>query len=61
MADNEVGGAHVYVLAPLAVNVVVMPVVMATAVGLTVTVGNGLIVAVTGFVTEQPVAVVPLI
>jgi hypothetical protein len=40
VAESSVDGDHVYVLAPLAVNVVLDPVVIATDVGLTVTVGS---------------------
>lgn len=44
VADNEVDGAHVQVLPPLAANVFVMPDVKAIEVGFTVTVGKGLTV-----------------
>jgi hypothetical protein len=46
VAESPVDGDQVYVLAPEAVNVVLEPVVIATDVGLTVTVGNAFTVTV---------------
>jgi hypothetical protein len=48
--DNPVDGDHVYVLAPLAVNVVELPVVIATEAGFTDTVGFAFTVMVTALV-----------
>ena len=59
VALNPVAGLQLYVVAPLAVNVVLEPAQMVGATGVTVTVGTGFTVTVTVLVLEQ-LPVVPV-
>ena len=61
VADKPVAGLQEYVVAPLAVNDVLLPVQIVAVVGETVTVGFGFTVTVTVTVFVQPFPSVPVI
>jgi hypothetical protein len=58
--ESPVAGLQLYVLAPLAVNVTLLPEKMVADVGFTVTGGSGFTVMVTVEVLLHPVALVPV-
>jgi len=58
--ESPVAGLQAYVLAPLAVNVTLLPEKMVAEVGLTATGGNGFTVMVTVDVLLHPDALVPV-
>jgi hypothetical protein len=60
VADNPVAGLQLYVLAPLAVNVILLPEKMVAELGVTTTAGSGLTVTVTVEVLLQPLPFVPV-
>ena len=60
VADRPVDGLHVYVLAPLAVSVVLLPLHIDGAAGVTLIAGLGFTVTVTVVVLLHPAALVPI-
>ena len=60
VADKPVAGLQLYVLAPFAVNDVLLPLQIVAAVGETVTVGLGFTVTVTDAVLVHPLPLVPV-